>query len=288
MIANSRMVADRNHPLARFPGRKHPHNTQRDRRRDTEHAPSRPGDAWKFRNARFACCLREAAGKERDSDLPSKPSNPLAAARSCWWPVGEMPHRYRSAWPGSSATMDELSALFSAADVFTLPTIYDPFSNACLEASRRGLPVVTTTANGFSEILKPGLHGEIVEPGDVNALAGALDMEETGSRKTSQAAGSWQKAIRSSGMSRPRSMSRRIVRRRKTRPPGCGSPNRSLPGAPASRAKRRRPPRCRTGHRGENPDCEARARRGNNCRWRWRPFLRRPPFRTRCRGECRR
>jgi len=31
-------------------------------------------------------------------------------------------------------------ALFSAADVFTLPTIYDPFSNACLEALATGVP----------------------------------------------------------------------------------------------------------------------------------------------------
>lgn len=68
----------------------------------------------------------------------------------------------------------DLSALFSAADVFTLPTIYDPFSNACLEALAAGLPVVTTTANGFSEILTPGVHGEAVEPGDVDGLAAAL------------------------------------------------------------------------------------------------------------------
>jgi Glycosyltransferase len=79
-------------------------------------------------------------------------------------------------------------APFSAADVFTLPTIYDPFSNACLEAVAAGLPVVTTTANGFSEILEPGLHGETVEPGDVKALAEALESARNwNSEKTSQA-----------------------------------------------------------------------------------------------------
>ena len=40
-----------------------------------------------------------------------------------------------------------------------MPTIYDPFSNACLEAIAAGLPVVTTIANGFAEILTPGVHG---------------------------------------------------------------------------------------------------------------------------------
>ena len=42
---------------------------------------------------------------------------------------------------------------YAAADVFVLPTIYEPFSNACLEALASGLPVVTTRAAGVSEIL---------------------------------------------------------------------------------------------------------------------------------------
>lgn len=68
----------------------------------------------------------------------------------------------------------DLSTLFSAADVFVLPTHYDPFSNACLEALAAGLPVLTTTANGFSEILTPGLQGDITEPGNARDLAAAL------------------------------------------------------------------------------------------------------------------
>jgi UDP-glucose:(heptosyl)LPS alpha-1,3-glucosyltransferase len=46
---------------------------------------------------------------------------------------------------------------------FFLPTLYDPFSNACLEALAAGLPVVTTRANGFSEIIEDGVHGSIVD-----------------------------------------------------------------------------------------------------------------------------
>jgi glycosyltransferase involved in cell wall biosynthesis len=45
-----------------------------------------------------------------------------------------------------------------------------------LEAIAAGLPVVTTTANGFSEILTPSVHGHIVEPGNVRALAEALEV----------------------------------------------------------------------------------------------------------------
>ena len=43
---------------------------------------------------------------------------------------------------------------FVAADVFVLPTLYDPFSNACLEAASYGLPIITTDANGFQEVLE--------------------------------------------------------------------------------------------------------------------------------------
>jgi UDP-glucose:(heptosyl)LPS alpha-1,3-glucosyltransferase len=65
--------------------------------------------------------------------------------------------------------------LLAAADVFILPTIYDPFSNACLEALAAGLPVITTAQNGFSEIIESGVEGEIVaEPDDVKGLATAI------------------------------------------------------------------------------------------------------------------
>jgi UDP-glucose:(heptosyl)LPS alpha-1,3-glucosyltransferase len=69
----------------------------------------------------------------------------------------------------------DLSALYAAADVFLLPTIYDPFSNASLEAIAAGIPVITTRANGCAEIMVEGQHGSIVErPDDVPALTRCL------------------------------------------------------------------------------------------------------------------
>ena len=60
----------------------------------------------------------------------------------------------------------DMAPCYAAADVFVLPTLYDPFSNACLEALASGLPVLTTDANGFAEILHPGVDGDIVSPAD--------------------------------------------------------------------------------------------------------------------------
>ena len=69
--------------------------------------------------------------------------------------------------------VDDLSALYRAGDIFVLPTLYDPFSNACLEALASGMPVVTTSANGFSEIMTEGVHGSIVH-GKIDAVAEAI------------------------------------------------------------------------------------------------------------------
>jgi UDP-glucose:(heptosyl)LPS alpha-1,3-glucosyltransferase len=64
---------------------------------------------------------------------------------------------------------------YAAADVFALPTFFDPFANATLEAMASGLPVITSRRNGVSEILRPGEDGLVVDrPDDVAGLAEAL------------------------------------------------------------------------------------------------------------------
>jgi UDP-glucose:(heptosyl)LPS alpha-1,3-glucosyltransferase len=71
--------------------------------------------------------------------------------------------------------VEDMHSLYVAADLFVLPTVYDPFSNACLEALSSGVPVITTSSNGFSEIIQSGVHGEILDrPEDVQALANAI------------------------------------------------------------------------------------------------------------------
>lgn len=116
------------------------------------------GTGWERKGLEFAVKAMEKLGEN---------ALLLVAGRG---PTGS----YRSPRVRFLGPVSDLPPLFAAADVFTLPTIYDPFSNACLEALAAGLPVVTTTANGFSEILTPGEQGSVVPAGDVEALADAL------------------------------------------------------------------------------------------------------------------
>lgn len=79
-----------------------------------------------------------------------------------------------------------MQSLFLAADTFVLPTVYDPFSNACLEALSYGMPVITTATNGFAEIIVSGLHGEVIDRADdVEALQQAIEKWIDPSRRES-------------------------------------------------------------------------------------------------------
>ena len=79
----------------------------------------------------------------------------------------------------------DLRPVYGAADIFILPSIYDPFSNACLEALASGLPVITTRDNGFSEIIENGVHGSVVDlANNVSALRDAIRFWSDGSRRS--------------------------------------------------------------------------------------------------------
>ncbi|MDO8346826.1 MAG: glycosyltransferase family 4 protein [Rugosibacter sp.] len=68
----------------------------------------------------------------------------------------------------------DVRPFYGAADVFALPTRYDPFPNAALEALACGLPLLTTATCGAAERVSVA-NGAVIAAGDVVALAVQLD-----------------------------------------------------------------------------------------------------------------
>lgn len=68
----------------------------------------------------------------------------------------------------------EMVRLYATAQVFCLPSIYEGFPLAILEAMAAGLPVVSTTVSGIPEAVSDGESGLLVPPEDATALAHAL------------------------------------------------------------------------------------------------------------------
>jgi glycosyltransferase involved in cell wall biosynthesis len=70
---------------------------------------------------------------------------------------------------------NRLSVIYSAADIFLLPTLQDNFPNTALEALACGLPVIGSMVGGVPEIVRDGMTGALVEAGNPNALASAIE-----------------------------------------------------------------------------------------------------------------
>jgi len=65
---------------------------------------------------------------------------------------------------------EDIRPVYAAADCFILPTRYDPFPNAALEALAMGVPVIVSSRCGAAELVTPGGDGWIWEPGSAREL----------------------------------------------------------------------------------------------------------------------
>lgn len=174
VIANSRMVREEIARFYRYPRdridlvyngvpvdrfRPDPKSRQTAREtlglKDDEIAVLFAGTGWGRKGLRFAIKAIEASGKGMRLFVAGRGNK----------------RTYRSSRVQFLDLVRDMPALYGAADIFLLPTIYDPFSNACLEALAAGLPVLTTTANGFSEIIENRVHGSVIDdPREIDTI----------------------------------------------------------------------------------------------------------------------
>lgn len=75
-------------------------------------------------------------------------------------------------FPGWS---DDVDGELAGADIVCMPSRWESAGYAALEAMAAGRPVVASDVDGLREIVVDGVTGLLVPPGDVAALAGALD-----------------------------------------------------------------------------------------------------------------
>jgi glycosyltransferase involved in cell wall biosynthesis len=68
----------------------------------------------------------------------------------------------------------DIPALLGASDLFVLPSRYEGFPLALLEAMAAEVPVVATRIDGIDELVVDGQNGDLVEAGDSAALGSAI------------------------------------------------------------------------------------------------------------------
>jgi glycosyltransferase involved in cell wall biosynthesis len=68
----------------------------------------------------------------------------------------------------------DVPRLLGAFDVYVHPARFEGMPNALLEAMAAGCPIVASAVDGNRELIEDGVHGWLVQPEDVDSLAGAL------------------------------------------------------------------------------------------------------------------
>ena len=83
---------------------------------------------------------------------------------------------------------DDVPEILHDSRCFILPSIYEGLPMSILEAMASGLPVLATTVGGVPDVVKSGVTGLLVEPGDTAALACAMaDLLESPDRALAMA-----------------------------------------------------------------------------------------------------
>lgn len=70
---------------------------------------------------------------------------------------------------------ERVPAVLRSLDVLVLPSAYEELGSVLVEALAVGLPVVATNVGGIPEVVRHEVTGLLVEPGDVQGIAEAVD-----------------------------------------------------------------------------------------------------------------
>jgi L-malate glycosyltransferase len=95
--------------------------------------------------------------------------------------IGDGPDRARAEWMAHEKNLtadvvflgkqNQVQDLLNCADVMLLPSELESFGLAALEAMACGVPAVCSRVGGVPEVIRDGVEGYLVEPGDVDTMA---------------------------------------------------------------------------------------------------------------------
>lgn len=77
--------------------------------------------------------------------------------------------------------VENISVAYTAADLFVFPSYegnrgdVEGFGMSSVEAQAHGLPVIASNTGGIPETINPGITGELVEPGEADEVAKAIE-----------------------------------------------------------------------------------------------------------------
>jgi glycosyltransferase involved in cell wall biosynthesis len=74
---------------------------------------------------------------------------------------------------------EEVLSLFAGVDASALSSAWENFPHTVVESLAVGTPVIATAVGGVPEVVEDGVNGLIVPPGDVDALAAAIERYAT-------------------------------------------------------------------------------------------------------------
>ncbi|MBC7220194.1 glycosyltransferase family 4 protein [Candidatus Bipolaricaulota bacterium] len=115
--------------------------------------------------------LPEPVAKNAILQIVGYPRMPVEPLQSL---AGRLGIEHRVFWDLRFVEETEVAAYFSHADVVVLPYRRIDQSGVLMVALAFGKPIVASRVGGFAEIISDGVHGFLVEPGDVESLAQAL------------------------------------------------------------------------------------------------------------------
>lgn len=71
-------------------------------------------------------------------------------------------------------TRNDVERYYAASDIFLLPSLFEPFGMAGLEAAATGLPVIVSQHAGIAEVLTHAVDSFLIDPYDVDQMAAKI------------------------------------------------------------------------------------------------------------------